>query len=377
MPRRLWMEKRKIIYPDYNNSLVNLAISILKIWNPNHTGQSLKILDNYLIRDYKNIVLILLDGMGTNIMEKNLEEDGFLRRHFLESYCSVFPSTTVSATTSLLSGLTPAEHAWLGWINYYPQIDKNVTVYLNTIQNTFRQAADYNVAWRYCPYESIASAIKSSGGFSYTLAPFEEPYLSSFEEICKGISQLCSLPNKKYIYAYWYEPDSTMHANGCYEEKTKLVLKRLELEIEKLSQEIEDTLLIVTSDHGQLDSTCVTIADFPEIYNCLKRMPTIEPRAVNFFVLDDLKEEFRYEFEREFGEKFILLTKDEVIKGKLFGPGIEHPVFRDMLGDYLAIAIDDLSICNSSEQAENFIGMHGGMTEDEMKIPLIIKEIPK
>ena len=45
-----------------------------------------------------------------------------------------------------------------------------------------------------------------------------------------------------------------------------------------------------------------------------------------------------------------------------------------MLGDYLAIAIDDLSIYSTKEEADFFIGVHAGLTEDEMTIPLIIVE---
>ena len=45
-----------------------------------------------------------------------------------------------------------------------------------------------------------------------------------------------------------------------------------------------------------------------------------------------------------------------------------------MLGDYLAIAAGDLSIYNSKEEAEFYIGVHAGLTEEEMIIPLIVIE---
>ncbi len=59
---------------------------------------------------------------------------------------------------------------------------------------------------------------------------------------------------------------------------------------------------------------------------------------------------------------------------KLFGAGKEHKDFRDLLGNYLTIATDNLSIFRSKEKAERFIGVHAGMTEDEMIIPLIVVE---
>ena len=59
---------------------------------------------------------------------------------------------------------------------------------------------------------------------------------------------------------------------------------------------------------------------------------------------------------------------------KIFGGGTAHLYFEKMLGDYLAIAIGDLAIFNTTEQADSFIGVHAGLTEDEMEIPLIIIE---
>lgn len=61
-------------------------------------------------------------------------------------------------------------------------------------------------------------------------------------------------------------------------------------------------------------------------------------------------------------------------KQNLFGKGENHPRFKDFIGDYLAIGISDVSIFNSREEANHFIGVHAGMTEKEMMVPLIIIE---
>ena len=45
-----------------------------------------------------------------------------------------------------------------------------------------------------------------------------------------------------------------------------------------------------------------------------------------------------------------------------------------MLEDYLAVAVSDLAIYNTREEADFFVGVHAGLTEDEMQIPLIIIE---
>ena len=361
--------------PDYNNCIANLANSILKKFGIDEGRQTLRLLDPYLEKEYENIVVLLLDGMGQSIIERNLAKDGFFQTHLAGTYSSVFPPTTVAATTSVMSGQDPCEHGWLGWDCYYPQIDKNVTVFFNLESGTEKPAADYNVAWKFCGYENIADKINAAGGKAYNVAPFVEPFPDSFDKICAQIKNLCETPDQKYIYSYWNEPDGIMHQKGCYGQEAKHVLLQLEKQIKQLSDELDNTLIIVTADHGHMDSKGVTITDYPRIMECLVRLPSIEPRALNLFVREDKREQFEREFLKEFGDKFLLWTKRQVLDAHLFGMGKEHKFFHDMLGDYLAIAIDDLTIFNTREEAEHFISVHAGMTEDEMTIPLIV--IPK
>ena len=127
--------------PDYNNCLVNLSNSILKRFGARTTAGTLPLADKYLKWEYKNVVLLILDGMGTSIVERHLENNGFFRSHMVGTLDSVYPPTTVAATTSILSGLYPNEHGWLGWDIYYPQINKNVTVFLNTEQQKEKENA--------------------------------------------------------------------------------------------------------------------------------------------------------------------------------------------------------------------------------------------
>lgn len=77
---------------------------------------------------------------------------------------------------------------------------------------------------------------------------------------------------------------------------------------------------------------------------------------------------------KEFGEKFILLNHEQVINEKLFGDGDDNPNFNDMIGDFLAVAIGDLSIYSSKWEVDFFKGVHAGLTSDEMNIPLIVIE---
>ena len=99
------------------------------------------------------------------------------------------------------------------------------------------------------------------------------------------------------------------------------------------------------------------------------RTPSLEPRVLNLFVKPGREREFEERFNAAFGEDFLLMTAEQALGMKLFGTGREHPAFRTMLGNYLAIAAGDLSIYFTDERWK---AMHGSLTPDEMKIPFIV-----
>lgn len=368
------------VRPDYDNCLVNLSNSILKAFGAETSAPTLKMADKLLEKDYKNVVVLLMDAMGISSLEKHLNPDGFLRSHLTGSYSSVFPPTTVAATTSVLSGLYPNEHGWLGWDMYFPELDKNVTVFLNKEQLRENEngelidpapAADFHAGFKYCPYKNIIERINEAGGHAYASMPYLEPYPQDLEAILTRIEDLCRQPEKKFIYAYWNQPDGTMHEKGPDSDEVHELMIELENRLEKFASGLDDTLLLITADHGHIECENYCIMDYPEILKCLVRMPAIEPRTLSFWVKDEYKRDFPDIFKNEFGDKFWILTRDEVIESKLFGIGKDHKELSNMLGDYLAVSVSPAAIFVTHKEAEMMPGGHAGLTKEELEIPLI------
>ena len=61
---------------------------------------------------------------------------------------------------------------------------------------------------------------------------------------------------------------------------------------------------------------------------------------------------------------------EDVIESKLFGDGVENEIFRDALGDYLAIGKTDKTLLY--EGSEVLKSQHAGYTDDEILVSLII-----
>ena len=390
-------EKIRTGGPDYHHCLVNLANSVLKKFGAETTAETLASADAALAADYRNVVLLLLDGMGVSVVEKHLAEDGFFRSHLKDTYDSVYPPTTVAATTSVLSGLYPNEHGWLGWDMFFPELGRNVTVFTTREQLREKEdaapsvfspehgwewgadsledplpAAEFHAGFRYAPYRNILDRINGAGGCAYASMPFLPPFPDTLEKVLGRVKELSEEPGKKFIYAYWNEPDSTMHRTGTMSAETHDLVVSMEKTIKDLSSELSDTLLLITADHGHMDSKNLCIRDYPEVLSCLVRMPSIEPRTLNLFVKEECMDSFPAVFRKNFGDHFLLLTREEALREKLFGTGKNHPRLRDMLGDFVAVAVSDRSVFNTHYETRTMPGGHAGLTAEEIRIPLIV-----
>ena len=359
------------MYPDYGHCIVNLACSISKEFGLNPKNNTLPECDK-LFHGQKNVVLLLLDGMGTCIMDLILEPDGFFRTHCIGSISSVFPPTTVAATTSLRSGLYPIQHSWLGWDCYFEQLGKNVSVFRNMVSETNIPAADYSVAEKFIPYQSITQEILANGGDARNIQDFMRPDPENLDGFFDTIAGWCRESGRKYIYAYLQNPDRTMHTHGCYSMESRRCLSRIESTVRHFSETVPDTLLLITPDHGHIDlDSSIAVPEDLVLAEFLLRPPSLEPRAVNFFIKEGKQLEFEEYFRNVYGGHFVLFSREDICKKQLFGRGTPHPQFFSMLGDYIAAGISRQAIFNTAEEKRRFKGHHTGLLADEMIVPLI------
>ena len=363
----------KIIYPDYEKCLTNLTNSILKYFDITPYHKTLKELDKVLEEsNYDNIILLIYDGMGSNILSRNLNENSFLRKHKIEDIKAIFPPTTTASTTTLLSGLNPCEHGWLGWDLYFKCLDETVTMFLNTKKDTNILVSEENMAQKYFSYKSIIDLINEKYK-AFKLMPFGDNAYNDLADLNNKVINLCKEKGKKFIYAYYDEPDHTTHNEGTDSNITVKLYEEIDKSTKELYEKLKDTntLVIVTADHGHINSKDITLSDYKDIFNLLKHDISIEGRACAFFIKEGKSQEFEQLFNKYFKDDFILYTKEEVIKNKLFGKGTENKYFKDSLGDYLAVAITN-KYFRYNENSVKLTSMHAGLTEDEMLVPLII-----
>lgn len=369
------MSENRIIYPDYEKCLTNVACTILKHFGLAYAHPSLDVLDRALAeKEYKNIVLLIYDGMGLNILNGNLPDDSFLRRHRIDTLTSVFPSTTAAATTSLRSGLNPVESGWTGWDVYIKPVDEIVTVFRNQIKDTETQISTENVAQKYLHYREITTQINEDTPYkAYTLMPFGDDPYHGLPDMNKRVIDLCRQDGKKFLHVYCTEPDSSLHNHGTQHPVIQPLLETLDRSTKELIAGLEDTLVICLADHGHIDVENINLSrDYPDLVELLaKDNVSGDDRACIFWVKEADKPLFEQKFQQYFAKDFMLLSKDEAIARQLFGTGPQHENFEASIGDYVAIGIGNKYFDHHFYERIMY-SHHAGLTEQEMIVPLIL-----
>lgn len=359
----------KLVKCDLNNCNVNVANSIRKEFELETFHGTNKLIDDYLKDNYQNIIVILYDGMGKKILD-DINNIDYFKDNLKEVITSVHPATTTASTTSMQTGLFPAEHNWLGWDTYIPELKRSVTLYRNTYKDT-DISCDIPVGKTYMPYKTIVEEINEKGKYkAIELFPFgENPYMD-IDDMFKKIIEYSSDKTKKYIYAYYTDPDALLHEFGNDSKEVIDCIKMLNDKSKEYIEKLKNSLVIITADHGHTDIEYYYLEDYSDVQDLLENETSLEPRFCSFHVKKDKFLEFINLYNKYFKNDFILKTKQELLDEKYLGE-IENKRLKSTLGDFFFLAKSNKGI-KDKRTCEVMKSSHAGITDREMEIPLII-----
>jgi hypothetical protein len=114
---------------------------------------------------------------------------------------------------------------------------------------------------------------------------------------------------------------------------------------------------------------------YPEIAACLSRPPGGSARYPYLGLLPDAEAALRDAFAR-LPERFDLWVTRAAIDAGLFGPAVPHPELRHRIGDLIALPRDTACLWRADVAPEirRIRGIHGGLSEAEMLVPLIVMD---
>ena len=326
-------------------------------------------------------VLILIDGMGQDAIDKYGDQFPiFDELKQVKKLYTNFPSTTATSLSTLGTGVLPGVHGMLGYTVRVPRSDNRL---LNALK--WDERVD-PVMWQKVPtlFERAVLAgvsvthvaAKRYEGSSFTQAALRgAKYVGAngVDEMATAVSAALK-PQPSFVYTYLNTLDSAGHSDGVGSDKWLTALQQVSEFISKVKQLAPaGTRIWVTSDHGMVNSTEQVILG--QDNKLLENVTLIggEPRARHIYIKEGAASETIIQWQEFFGNKARVLSKESAIKDELFGPVVTEDS-HDRLGDLIAIANNDLILVDPARVREesSMVGHHGGITDIEVEIPLLL-----
>lgn len=383
-----YIEKEKLLLPNYDN--LNFVDLVKYLYNK--YGVECEENDNIkklkqIIPNKKHTVFILVDGMGSNLIEI-LDDNSILKNNKVADMITVSPSSTGCVLTSLATATYPSEHGIIGWYNYnrehnidyYPLLfsdrkhNKSLKEFNIKVEDIFKVKSKLNelnvkttVLYPDYIYNSIYSNYVANNDIrkSYT----------TMEDAFNKILEITSYDKETFTYLYLPNVDNLEHDNGFDNKIVLNEIYNIEAQLKRLNN--KDILTIITADHGQtnVDTNKDIVMDFEKYDKYFYAHPGIDFGMATYYIKKGMEDEFLQEFNKDFENKMYLFKTEEFIENNIFGPNENNSYLLDNLGEYISICNHDSQFINSPEIEDYYKktkGNHSGLTKDEMIIPLII-----
>jgi hypothetical protein len=343
---------------------------------------------------YPHLLFILVDGLGIN-QQAHFPEGGFFETYLNRTIRSVFPSTTAAALTSLASAKWPATHAITGWFTHIPK-HKTTVVPLRAVERQTEEPIDefdipYSDIMR---VESIYPELERATDI-YTFSKFKTGHFADWysgniditryrnmsnavRRIRRGVSKRVRRGKPSFSYVYFSQVDHLSHAYGRESDEVLREIALTDKALGQLRSELpEDVRIIVTADHGHIDipkDRQYLLKHDDSLMNLLECPPSGESRIPLFHVKNGSENAFISAFDDRSKGDFILITPDDAETLKLYGPEALHPETRKRLGAFIGISreADAIEYVSEGKESVEHIGMHGGMSPDEIEVPLFL-----
>lgn len=400
-----------VIYPRYQDqSLVNIPSSICHwLGVPGFGSPPLvsDILDS-VGEAYQNVVLLLMDGMGLNMLQQVLQWAGqdpdfavwgeLAEQATLAPLTSIAPSTTSSALTTFWTGLPPAAHGIMGyemWLKEYGLIANMIlhspASYVGEIGSLRRAGFTPE---NFLPVPTLGphlvhhgiqvhayqhSQIARSGLSTMLMQSVSIHAYRSLSDLFVTLNDQLSSNGKAYHYIYWGDLDEHSHRFGPDDPRVMLEFAAFSRQLGHFIRERarsrarQDTLLVITADHGHIATPRVPqyeLRNHPALMDMLVMLPSGESRLALTFLRPGQDENFVKYVQETWPGDFLPMPAEQVIQSGLFGYGPYHPQLRDRCGDYVVIT-QGSAYWWFANRDNPLLGRHGGISRTEMLVPLL------
>ncbi len=354
------------VLPDYGGACVcNVAPALLD-WADRPSWLPVEALAD-------QVVLLVLDGLGWDQLQDRLALAPCIGAMVGGPILTIAPSTTAAALTSITTGMAPGEHGIVGYRIWVEHEVLNVLRW-STPKGDARRRLDPR---RLQPQEAFGgqrSPVVTRAEFidtGFTHAHLAGVRFSGYRVTSTLVTQVVELVQggEPFVYAYYEGIDKVAHEYGLgryYDAELRSVDRLVSDLLEQLPA---GTALVVTADHGQLE-TGEVVDPHPSVLAHTAaqsgegRFRWLHARPGRSAALLEAAVEHH-------GHHAWVRSREEVIKEGWYGPIVTEAA-ASRLGDVVLAAQGDIAFHDPADSGPfNLIGRHGSLTSAEMRVPLL------
>lgn len=363
---------------------------------------------------YDNVLLFFIDGFGWRFFERFAEMPA-LRRFQDEGrvakLTSLFPSTTSAHVPFIHSGQPMGESGLHEWNYYEPLLDAMIVPLLFSFSGTAERdqlkATGIDPKSLYPP-RSLYTRLKGLGVKSqvfqhreytpstYSNIAFKGANAQGFKtlpEILVNLRQaLAESKGKNYVFFYYDKIDSINHEYGPDSPQADAEIDTFLTILERhfFAQKPKangKTLLLLTADHGQAEvdpkTTIYLNRAFPGFEKFIKTtasgqllVPGGSCRDLFLYIKEEHLKEVQSMLAESLAGKADVVRTAELAEAGYFGPNVTARL-RERMGNLVILTYRYESVWwyEKGKYEQKYRGHHGGLTPQEMEIPLLALEL--
>ncbi|GCF10690.1 alkaline phosphatase family protein [Dictyobacter arantiisoli] len=363
---------------------------------------------------YDTVIFFFIDAFGWRFFEKYAEKyevlQTFLKQGVVSKLTSQFPSTTAAHVTCIHTGLDVGQSGIYEW-NYYEPLVNDIISPLTFsysgdkyTRDTVKQSGIPATA--FFPKKTFYQTLHEQGVAShilqyqaYTPSTYSDivfrgaqvhPY-ETLNEAFRDLTELLTLPQKQptYYFLYFDRIDATCHNYGpSSKQLDEAVDNCFQLMNQSFLQKVKPnggkTLLMLTADHGQVEvnprNTYYLNQQMPTINRYLKTnsrghvlAPAGSARDMFLHIKDEYVEKVITELRQRLTNRADVYKTEDLIAQHFFGTQPPSRTFMERIGNVVILPYKRETVWWYEESKFNmhFQGHHGGLTPEEMEIPLL------
>lgn len=337
----------------------------------------------------RRVCVVLVDGLGMSALLAHPGETPFLSSLLgsgaSRPITSVFPTTTPIALTSLGTGLSPGEHGVTGLLIRLPEDGRLVNTLALPAQVDMRWLQPRSTAFERAARDGVGVTRvgpRAFDGAGLTEAGLRGGDYAGAESVGERVAAAAAAvrrPGRTFTYVYFGDLDATGHRRGCGSEAWRQELMHVDRLVEQLADALPaDASLVVTSDHGMVDVPVEKrwdVAAEPALAEGVEVVAG-DLRGVHLHTVPGGADDVLAAWRAMVGASFWVLPRDEAVESGLYGPVVADHV-RARIGDVVVAARDDSAVVDSRvlpPQMLGLVGLHGSLTEDELVVPLLVRQ---